>query len=59
MGQNVTLIKYKDNNTLVWPEAKYEWLPFVLLAAFALLYYTNKEKFGKSKKPTTNTGLAK
>src|SRR5688572_19542319 len=32
VGQSVTLIKYKDNDTLVWPEAQYEWLPFILLA---------------------------
>jgi hypothetical protein len=46
-GQSVTLIKYKDNNTLVWPIAKYEWLPFVLLAILALAFYTNKDKLLK------------
>ena len=50
VGETVTLIKYKDDNTLVWPEAQYEWLPFILLAILALGYYTNKEKFGKPRK---------
>ena len=55
VGQSVTLIKYKDYNTLIWPDANYEWLPFVFIAAFALAYYTNKEKFQKTKKPTPKT----
>jgi hypothetical protein len=49
VGQSVILIKYKDDDTLVWPEAQYEWLPFILIAVFALAYYTNKDKFAKSK----------
>ncbi len=59
VGQIVTLIKYKNNNTLVWPEAKYEWLPFILLAILALTYYTNKKKFEKPKKLTPDTALIK
>jgi hypothetical protein len=57
VGQIVTLIKYKDDNTLVWPEAKYEWLP--LSAILTLGYYTNKDKFAKSQKPTPNRALVK
>jgi hypothetical protein len=49
VGQNVTLIKYKDYDTLVWPSAQYEWLPFLILFLLALVYYTNKDKFIKSK----------
>ena len=59
VGQNVTLIKHKDNDTLVWPQAKYEWLPFLLLTLVALAYLANKDKFGNTKKPTPNKGLAK
>jgi hypothetical protein len=59
VGQTVTLIKYKDDNTLVWPEAQYEWLPFILLAILALGYYTKKEKFAKSQKPTPNRAFVK
>jgi hypothetical protein len=59
VGQTVTLIKYKDNNTLVWPEAQYEWLPFIFLAILALGYYTNKDKFAKSQKPTPNRAFVK
>jgi hypothetical protein len=59
VGQIVTLIKYKDNDTLVWPEAQVEWLPIVILAAFALAYYTNKEKFQKTQNTKLDTGLAK
>jgi regulator of sigma D len=49
VGQNVTLIKFKDYDTLVWPSAQYEWLPFLFLFLLALVYYTNKDKFIKSK----------
>jgi hypothetical protein len=59
VGQSVILIKDKENDTLVWPEAQYEWLPFILLAILALAYYTNKDKFAKSKKPTPNTTFVK
>lgn len=59
VGQTVTLIKYKDYNTLVWPEAQYEWLPFVLLSILALAYYTNKDKFAKAQKPTPNRAFVK
>ncbi len=59
VGQTVTLIKYKDDNTLVWPEAQVEWLPFILLAILVLGYYTNKDKFAKSQKPTPNRAFAK
>lgn len=47
VGQSVTLIKYRDYDTLVWPEAQYEWLPLVLIVLLALVYYTNKDKFKK------------
>lgn len=56
VGQIVTLIKYKDDE-LVWPEARYEWLPILLVGLLALAYYTNKDKFAKAKKPTPNTSL--
>ena len=59
VGQTVTLIKYKDDNMLVWPEAQYEWLPFVLLAILALVYYSNKDKFVKSGNPTPNRAFVK
>lgn len=52
VGQTVTLIRYKEDNTLVWPEAQYEWLLFIFLAILFLGYYTNKNKFAKSQKPT-------
>lgn len=47
VGQSVTLIKYRDYDTLVWPDAQYEWLPFVLIVLLAFAYYTNKDKFKK------------
>jgi len=47
VGQSVTLIKYRDYDTLVWPDAQYEWLTFVLIVLLALAYYTNKDKFHK------------
>ena len=59
VGQRVTLIKYKDDDTLVWPEAKYEWLPFIILVLLALAYYTNKDKFAKHNKSKPDTVSAK
>jgi hypothetical protein len=59
VGQAVILIKYKDDNTLVWPEAHYEWLPFLFLGILTLAYFTNKIKFGKSKQPTPNRAFVK
>jgi hypothetical protein len=59
VGQSVALIKYKDDDTLVWPEAQPEWLPFLLIAVLTLAYYTNKDKFAKAKKPTPNTSFVK
>lgn len=59
VGQTVTLLKYKDDNTLVWPGAPYEWLPLLFLAILALAYYTNKDKFAKSKQPTPNRAFVK
>ena len=56
VGQSVTLIKYQDDDTLVWPEAQYELLPFIFIALLVLSYYTNKDKFAKAKKPTPNRG---
>ena len=59
IGQSVSLLKYKDDDTLVWPQAQYQWLPFMLIAVLALAFYTNKDKFGKHNKPTLNKGLVK
>ena len=55
VGQSVILIKYKDYNTLIWPEVNYEWLPFVFIVLFVLAYYTNKEKFQKHKRSKPKT----
>lgn len=52
-GQQVTLLKHKDFNELVWPESKIEWMPFLFLILFALIYYSYREKFGKRTKNGT------
>lgn len=59
VGQKVALIKYKNYDQLVWPEAKFEWLPFLFLGLLTLGYYTNKGKFGKRKKRPSNMASPK
>jgi hypothetical protein len=59
VGQVVKLIKYKDDDTLLWPEAKYEWVPLLFIAVLAFAYYTNKGKFRKLKKHTSDGAFVK
>lgn len=44
-GQMVKLIKYKENDNLLWPESQVNWLPLLYLAIVFLFYISNKDKF--------------
>jgi hypothetical protein len=49
IGQQVTLLKYKNKKKLVWPDSNYNWLPLIVGFVLFLGYYTTKNKFGESK----------
>ena len=50
VGQTVVLLKYGNNDTLVWPEARPELVLFLFLGLITWLYYEYKSKYGKTKK---------
>lgn len=46
-GQEVTLLKYKNYDDLVWPGSRPEWTIVLIIGLLILVYLTNRKHFHK------------